>query len=219
MCGRFTLYTDPEVIGRRFGLAPPDGFRARYNIAPSQSLLAVRQAREGREFARLHWGLVPFWAKSEKTGYSMINARAETLADKPAFRAAYRHRRCLIPADGFYEWTPGPDGKQPHYIRMGDGEVFALAGLWEHWEGEGRVLESCTIIVTQANQLMAPIHDRMPVIIHPDDYARWLDTDHFDAEALAALLAPYPGREMVAFPVSRHVNSPKHDDASCIVAR
>ena len=219
MCGRFTLYTDPEAVGRQFGLAPPDGLGARYNIAPSQSLLAVRQTRQGREFARFRWGLVPFWAKSDKIGYRMINARAETVAAKPAFRAAYRHRRCLIPADGFYEWAPGPDGKQPYYIRMKDGEVFALAGLWERWEGEGGVLESCTLIVTQANPLMAPIHDRMPVILHQDDYTRWLDTGHVDPEALAALLKPYPGRELVAFPVSTHVNSPKHDDASCIVAR
>ena len=216
MCGRYTLHTSPERLGQVFGAQAPAELRPRYNIAPSQSVLAVRKSAEGREYSLLRWGLVPFWAETEKTGYNMINARAETVAQKPAFRAAYRHRRCLIPADGFYEWKPAESGKQPYHIRMRDSDVFAFAGLWERWEGEDKVLESCTIIVTEANDLMKPIHERMPVILNAEDYETWLDTDRFDAGPLGSLLKPYPADGMQAYPVGKQVNSPKRDDEDCI---
>lgn len=171
----------------------------------------------GRELTLLHWGLVPFWSKDKKIGYRTINARAETVASKPTFRAAFRHRRCLIPADGFYEWQTQPGGKQPYYITLQEQGLFAFAGLWEQWRGDNdEVLESCTLIVTEANALMQPIHHRMPVILDPKDYDTWLDPANAAKREPAALLKPYPAQRMAAYPVSREVNNPKHTDASCI---
>lgn len=171
MCGRFTLRTPAKHIAEIFGLSDVFDLPHQYNIAPSQDVAAVRLNREGkkRELAMLHWGLVPFWAKDPKIGYRTINARAETLATKPSFRNAFKKRRCLIVADGFYEWQKTNGKKQPFLIHMKDDRPFAFAGLWEHWKGDDEVIESCTIIVTEANDLMKPIHDRMPVILSPDD--------------------------------------------------
>ena len=217
MCGRYTLHTSPEQLAMHFQVPPPVALAPRFNIAPAQPVPAVRQGVTGRELLMLRWGLVPAWAREEKTGYRMINARAETVAVKPAFRTAFQQRRCLLPADGFYEWRPGPKGKQPYYITLQDGGLFAFAGLWEHWEGEdGHTVESCTLIVTTANPLVRAIHDRMPVILDEQDYACWLDTRHFNAARLEALLKPYPAERMQAWPVSPRVNSPKYSDADCI---
>ena len=220
MCGRYCLTTAPEAIRRLCKVTSPlPNLPARYNIAPTQDVTVVRPAKEGqgRELALLRWGLVPRWADSPKIGYRMINARAETVATKPAFRAAFRARRCLIPADGFYEWRKEGTQKQPYRIGRQDGEVFALAGLWEHWQGpDGEVIDSCTIIVTAANDLLRPIHDRMPVILDPADFDVWLEGGPEAANAAAALLRPYPSGALAAYPVSTRVNSPKNDDAGLI---
>lgn len=219
MCGRYTLHTSLEQIIDHFHLQQAPEITPRFNIAPSQAVPAVRGDPARRELVMLRWGLIPSWAKEEKTGYSMINARAETVAAKPAFRGAFRHRRCLIPADGFYEWKLAADNKkQPYYLRRRDGKIFAFAGLWEHWEGErGQCIDSCTIIVTEANEAVRSIHERMPVILDPADYEAWLNPDHRDTSTLAALLKPSPPEEMEAFPVSRRVNRPTNDDSACIM--
>jgi putative SOS response-associated peptidase YedK len=217
MCGRYSLSASPETIRDHFGLHALPALEPRYNIAPTQVVPVIRAGEEGRELALLHWGLIPAWAKDEKTGYRMINARAETVAEKPAFRNAVRHRRCLVPADGFYEWRTTARGKQPYHVRRRDGALFAFAGLWEHWQDEhGRTIESFTILVTDANALLRPIHDRMPAIIEPADYERWLSRALRDPQALAPLLQPYPAVRLQAVPVSTRVNTPRHDDPDCI---
>jgi putative SOS response-associated peptidase YedK len=218
MCGRYTLHTSPARLAEHFQVPLLVALAPRFNIAPAQTVPAVCQGGAGRELVMLYWGLVPYWAKAARTGYRLINARAETVAVKPAFRAAFRQRRCLIPADGFYEWRPGPKARQPYYITLNDGQLFAFAGLWEHWEGEdGQKIESCTLIVTAANTLVQAIHERMPVILAPEDYAIWLDNNScYNTARLEALLKPYPAEQMQAWPVSTRVNSPKHTDASCI---
>ena len=216
MCGRFVLHTPPASLAGYFDIDAIPDLAASYNIAPSQPVAAVRMPGQHRELVLLRWGLVPSWAKEAKTNYSMINARAETVAEKPAYRTAFRQRRCLIPADGFYEWRQTPDGKQPYYICMQQDGVFALAGLWEHWEKQDEVVESCTIIVTEANDTIRPVHDRMPVIIQPSDFDRWLDPESRDADAMKALLQPWPANEMTIYPVSKAANSPANNDARCI---
>lgn len=225
MCGRYTLKAPKAQILERFGIArdlTPKTLFQRYNIAPSQPVAAVRIARDGvRELVPLRWGLIPHWAKEAKTDYSTINARAESVATKPAFRDAFRRRRCLIPADGFYEWQvrPGSKLKQPWYVTLRDGEPFAFAGLWERWEPRpglaGEAVESCTILVTDANELVRPIHDRMPVMLDPADYETWLRPTH-DLSALHALLKPYPAQAMTAWKISTRVNNPRNDDPACL---
>jgi putative SOS response-associated peptidase YedK len=185
---------------------------SRYNVAPTQPVLAARNGAGGkRELLTLQWGLIPFWAKDPKIGYSTINARADTVATKPAFRQPFRKRRCLIAADGFYEWKRTENRKQPYYIRLRQSDPFAFAGLWEHWEREGHTIESCTIIVTQANTLIATIHDRMPAILSPADYDTWLNPKVEDTQTLSPLLRPYPADSMVAVPVGLAVNNPRND--------
>ena len=219
MCGRFALARDPKQLARYFGAALPPDLPPRYNVAPSQNIPILRQEEEGRHFVMAHWGLVPSWAKDSKVGgYSTINARAETVATKPAFRAAFRQRRGIIPADGFYEWQALPNAKtkQPWFITLKNDEPLAFAGLWEDWTSpEGEVLESCCIIVTTANDLMRPIHDRMPVILDPSNWETWLDPTNKDQTTLLALLQPYPAKAMMAWPVSTHVNNPRHDAPDC----
>lgn len=219
MCGRFALYSPPSTLARRFETDTVPGMEARYNIAPSQSVFIVRDEGDKRRFALAHWGLIPFWAKDAKIGYSMINARAETVAEKPAFRTAFKQRRCLIPADGFYEWQvlQASKTKQPWFISLKNRDPMAFAGLWERWKSpEGREVESCSIIVTSANDLMQPIHERMPVILAPEDWGTWLAPHVTDSKTLQNLLQPYPGEEMAAWPVSTKVNSPKNDSEECI---
>jgi putative SOS response-associated peptidase YedK len=219
MCGRFTLFEPDQVLAREFGVSgfPPNS--PRYNIAPSQPVAAVRAgpAGRGRELALLRWGLIPSWAKDPAIGNRLINARAETAREKPSFRSAFKRHRCLIPASGFYEWQRRERGKQPHYIRRRDGKVFAFAGLWDRWESpDGDGIETCTILTTAANAVLAPIHDRMPVILPPAEYARWLDPSLQDPDSLASLLAPFPPEDLLAFPVSPRVNAPAVDDEGCI---
>jgi putative SOS response-associated peptidase YedK len=217
MCGRYRLSARHlDGMERWLRTAFPE-FAPRYNIAPSQEVPVVRTGEQGYELAMLRWGLVPYWAKDPRTGYRMINARAETLAAKPAFRSAFSRRRCLIPADGFYEWKQTDGGKQPYDIRMKDGGPFAFAGLWERWRSAaGESVESCSIIVTEANELVRPIHDRMPVILAPESYALWLDPEVTKAEPLQTLLRPYAAERMTASPVSVRVNSPKIDEAALL---
>ena len=224
MCGRFYLDVPRDTFLSHYQLVdasilPP----RRYNIAPSQDILAVRSIDGGeRTVDPLHWGLIPSWSKDENPQYSMINARADTVDSKPAYRAAFKKRRCLIPVSGFYEWQPQNHYKQPYVITMNDQEkglnnLFSLAGLWEHWESkEGKVIESCTIVVTDANAVLRPIHDRMPVIIDPKDYNTWLDPENHDTAGLKALLKPYPASYMKAYPVSRRMNDPSYEEIDCI---
>jgi putative SOS response-associated peptidase YedK len=223
MCGRFTLRAPASVVAEQFSVFEVQPWKARYNIAPSQPVAAVRlapggaKAGPGRELAWLRWGLIPGWADDPKIGNRLINARAETAARLPAFRAAFRQRRCLIVADGFYEWQRAGKRKVPHLIRMRDDRPFGFAGLWEAWEGpDHSAVQSCTVLTTEANELVRPIHDRMPVIVAPQDYERWLDTAAGGLEGLAPLLRPYPSQQMTAFAVSPLVNSPANDEPGCV---
>lgn len=218
MCGRFNLRTPASELARLFGLIRAAELRPRYNIAPMQMVAAIRQADDGRELTLLQWGLIPSWADDPKIGNRLINARAETVASKPAFRSAFKHRRCLIPADGFYEWKQTGRGvKQPFHIARRDGMPLALAGLWERWhQGDAAAIESCTIITTDANESLRELHDRMPVIIEPGDYARWLDPHEQPAEALLPLLAPCAPQVLEFYPVSRVVNNPRYDGPDCL---
>jgi putative SOS response-associated peptidase YedK len=190
----------------------------RYNIAPTQTVAAVRAPAnlDQRELAYLRWGLIPSWADDPAIGNRLINARAETAPDKPAFRSAFRHRRCLVLADGFYEWQKLGSKKQPFYFRLRDGKPFALAGLWEHWEGGDKLLETCTLLTTQANNVLRPVHERMPVILPPDAYERWLDPAVQKPDQLTPLLRPYPAEAMAGYPVNPTVNNPRNDNPRCI---
>lgn len=216
MCGRYVLKADAEEIEKEFAAARPETeiTGARFNIAPSQMIAAVRQFDSERVVNALKWGLIPGWAKDEKIGNRMINARAETLLEKPSFRNAFKARRCLIPASGFYEWKRLGDkeGKQPFYFYLKEKPVFGFAGLWETWTNEtGEKLESCTIITTEANAVLAPVHDRMPVIVQPEDYELWLNPKEMDTDELQKILKPFPAKEMQSHAVSRQVNSPNFD--------
>jgi putative SOS response-associated peptidase YedK len=216
MCGRYTLSSQRlTTIEARLGQSFPE-LQARYNITPSQLVPAVRWANGRYELASLKWGLLPAWAKEAKFSYSTINARAETVDAKPAFRTAFRRQRCLIPADGFYEWVEIAGRKQPYYIQLKGHEVFAFAGLWEHWSGpEGEAIESCTIIVTDANQAIRPIHDRMRVILPPASYSEWLAPDT-RMDVLKQLLKPCDSEAVELYPVSQKVNSPRNDGPDLI---
>ena len=219
MCGRYLLNTDLNALQLRFKFVNTEvEITPRYNIAPSQPVAAVRAGEGGaRELTLLQWGLIPSWAKDPAIGSRMINARAETAAEKPSFRAAMKRRRCLIPASGFYEWARVGAAKQPFFIRMKEGRPFALAGLWEQWCGEdGSELETCAILTTSPNEMTAKIHPRMPVIIAPGDYGRWMDPANEKPGTLEPLLRPYPAGEMEAHTVSRHVNNPRNDEPACI---
>lgn len=214
MCGRYALTSPPAVIAERFGLAWARDVEPHYNIAPGQMIPVVRETAAGRELALLRWGLIPSWAKDASIGTRLINARGETLGDKPAFRNAYRHRHCLVPADAFYEWQPVAGRKQPYCIRLRDQTVFGMAGLWEHWVApDGQVVESCTIVTIDANALVGQLHDRMPLILTPGDYDAWLGAGTTEAELPHAVAA----EEMVAYPVSPLVSNARNDDPACLV--
>ena len=219
MCGRFTQSASPEVVAQQFALVEPPLFTPRYNIAPSQPIAAIRIAPDTtrRELVMLRWGLIPSWAKDPKIGNQCINAKAETVAEKPSFRSAFKKRRCLVIATGFYEWQVQGRTKQPMWIGLRSQRSFAFAGLWEHWKpAEGELLETCTIITTEPNDLMAPIHNRMPVILAPTAYDQWLDPTFQQVEPLHALLRPYPSEELTAYPVSTMVNNTRHDVPQCL---
>ena len=215
MCGRYELHSHPATIALAFGLADPPDVHPRYNIAPMTDVGIVRVNAEGaREFVRVRWGLVPRWAKDTAIGNKMINARGETIADKPSFQMAYRRHRCLLPADGFYEWRRSGATRQPMRIARADGQPFAMAGLFERWlSPDGEVLDTCTIVTTAANDLLLPVHDRMPMIVAPRDYARWLDPANAE---VADLIAPYPSAEIAYYPVSTRVNNVRNDEATLI---
>ena len=217
MCGRFVLHTPANQLSDRFGPFPGVELSPRYNITPSQPVAAVRADADGkRTLTLLTWGLIPPWAKGEKPDFRMINARAETAHERPAFRGPFARRRCLIPADGFYEWSDAGGGKRPFYIHGRDGNPLALAGLWEQWLGPDRVVDSCTILTTGANSTVAPIHERMPVILAPDAQAPWLDPTLTETTALSHLLGPAPDGLLTAHPVSRRVNAPANEGPDLI---
>lgn len=224
MCGRFTLWAsqlDLEILFQvlRFATPVPS---PRYNIPPTSSVPVITLTDDQRVLDTKRWGLIPSWAKDHKIGYRTINARSETLATKPAFRAAFQRRRCLIPASGYYEWLAGTQPKQPYHIQMQDGAPFAFAGLWETWRGPPTQplespLSTFTIITTDANDLTAEVHDRMPVILSPDDYSVWLNPTS-DADALSELLAPFPSEAMTVHAVSRFVNKVGNEGPECVKA-
>ncbi|WP_017318816.1 SOS response-associated peptidase [Mastigocladopsis repens] len=219
MCGRFTLSQTPEAISQTFQIEKVPDLEPQYNIAPTQMVTAVLCNPESahREFQKLRWGLIPSWAKDPGMGAKLFNARAETVAEKPAFRSAFKRRRCLVVADGFYEWQHQEGKKQPFYFCLQNGKPFGFAGLWEQWQSPaGEEIASCTILTTQANELLQPIHERMPVILQQQDYDVWLDPQVQTPERLQQLLYPYPSEAMTAYPVSTVVNSPKHNSPDCI---
>ena len=211
MCGRFTLTINIKTVAEKFGVEPTLEAAPRYNVAPTQNVVSI--LRNGSaHLAELRWGLIPSWAKDESVGSRMINARAESLTEKPSFKGLLRSKRCLIIADGFYEWKQENGFKTPMYITMKDHEPFAFAGLWDSWKSpDGQQLRTCTIITTEPNEVVAPIHDRMPAILLPEALDAWLDTSVKDEHLLTHWLAPYPSDEMTARAVSRLVNDPKHD--------
>ena len=220
MCGRFTLAISPEQLREAFPwLEATHAPAARYNIAPSQPLAVVPNDGKDR-LDYFVWGLVPSWAKDPKIGYRMINARAETVAEKPSFRAAFRRRRCLILANGFYEWkaTPGSKQKTPYYIQLKSKSPFAFAGLWENWfDPDGSQVLSCAIITTNPNSMMAEIHNRMPVILPQNAYKTWLTPGDSPSNEMLPLLKSYPAEEMEAYPVSTLVNNPANDTPECVL--
>lgn len=209
MCGRFIQAASGAALTQQLGLMLPTDYSPRYNVVPSQAVLGIRATGEGVcEAVWLRWGLIPSWSAEPRVKYSTINARAETVAEKPTYRQAFRQRRCLIPADGFYEWRKVGDRKQPYWIGMADQSPFVFAGLWEHWERDGETVESCTILVTQANERIREIHDRMPVILDPADYDQWLNPAVRDPTEVLALLRSYPTDRMALWPVGSAVNRP-----------
>jgi putative SOS response-associated peptidase YedK len=216
MCGRYTLSTSIDKLAEEFDLSGslPD-LQSSYNVAPTQEVPAVMEGNGGRRLEMLRWGLIPSWADDPGIGNRMINARSETVAEKPSFRRAFKERRCLIPADGFYEWQKTNGSKQPFYFRMKDWRPFAFAGLWESWYGDGEI-RSCTILTTAANNLVGEIHPRMPVILPHEVYDLWLDSTVQDRDQLLSLLAPYPTEDMEAHPVSRRVNNPSNNEPQCV---
>ncbi len=216
MCGRYELHTHPAALALAFGLPFPPDIHPRYNIAPMQDVPVIRNSADGvRELAQMRWGLVPRWAKDPSIGARMINARGETVAEKTAFRKSFERHRCLIPADGFYEWQAQARGrKQPMRVARRDGAPFAFAGLSERWlSAAGEVVDSCTIVTTAANTLLRPLHERMPVIVPPDEYARWLDNTGEPPRDLIAAIDP---DVLTVHPVSMRVNAVRNDDASLI---
>ena len=213
MCGRFTSLLSPELLENTFGVQAPPDISPRYNIAPTQQVWIIREAATGGRFlSSVRWGLVPHWAKDLSIGSRMINARCETVHEKPAFRQAIRSRRCIVPASGLFEWATTPTGKIPHYVTMRDGSPLAFAGIWDSWKTpEGETLETCAILTTAANSLMAPIHDRIPVILHPTEFDHWLDRSLNNPEKLQRLYQPYPAELLQEWEVSTVVNNASHE--------
>ena len=219
MCGRFALIEPVEALVDYFDLPSAPEVKARYNIAPSQNIWGIRQnSKDGlREAIRFRWGLIPSWAKDSSLGLKMINARSETVAEKPAFRSAFKRRRCLIPASGFYEWKKTKEGKRPYFIYPSAGGIFAFGGIWESWhDPEDGDLESCSILTTSANSTIAEVHDRMPVVLNPDHFETWLNPKIQMESALQPLLRPAPESWFQMRPVSTRVNNAKHEGPDCL---
>jgi putative SOS response-associated peptidase YedK len=218
MCGRFMLVDNAEVIAQVLGFPFNETLSVRYNISPSQNILVARHNEQDQgEFALLKWGLIPSWVKDVNKAHKPINAKAETINERPYFRVAFKKRRCLIPTNGFYEWKPEGKIKQPFLIHRPGNELFFFAGLWEYWVShDGEVIESATIVTTNANQTVAPIHCRMPVILSKKDYEPWLDINNTDSEFLLSMLLPAPNEMLEALKVSTLVNSPKNDNPHCV---
>lgn len=219
MCGRFSQGTPADILAQLFQLADIPSWTPRYNIAPTQLVptVVVTSEHPSRQFRAWRWGLIPSWAKDPSIGSRMINAQAETASTKPAFRAAFRRRRCLMLADGFYEWQQLGRRKQPFHVRMRDGSPFAFAGLWEHWKGpDGEAIDSCTLLTTEPNDLIRTFHHRMPVILDPQAYDLWLDPSIQEPDRLHPLLRPYTSEELAAYPISTRVNNPANDTPDCI---
>ncbi len=213
MCGRYTLTSSPEALRALFLYGEQPNFPPRYNIAPSQPIAIVRLVDGQRQFALVRWGLLPSWVKDPKTFSLLINARGESVAEKPAFRAAMKRRRCLIPADGFYEWQAAGDRKRPFYVHAKSGEPLAFAGLWETWTGpNGEALDTAAIVTTRANKTLAPIYERMPVIVPPEAFDLWLNAGEVDAATAAALIAPAPDGLLEAYEISTAVNRTANDN-------
>lgn len=230
MCGRYAIVIlDSELLAAFGVFERPDflaGWKPRYNVAPTQSAPVIRAAESASDepanrIDLLHWGLIPSWAKDPSMGARMINARSESAAEKPAFRSAFKRRRCIVPATGFYEWKKTGSAKQPFFIHRADDEAIAFAGLWESWEDKGRnnglgLVESFTILTCEPNDDLRELHDRMPVILPRDRHEAWLDPENDDADELQAMLRPLDDGVLDMYPVSRHVNSPKHTDSKCL---
>jgi putative SOS response-associated peptidase YedK len=219
MCGRYAITSAPEALRALFAYAEQQNFPARYNIAPTQPIPIVRLTEGKREFALVRWGFLPSWVKDPNAFALIFNARGESVSDKPAFRAAMKRRRCLIPADGFYEWQASGKGpKQPFYIHAKSGQPMAFAGLWETWEGpNGEEVDTAAIVTTRANRTLAPLHDRMPVIIAPDAFDLWLNCGQVDARTAEALIGPAPDDLLEAYPVSTAINRTANDNAALIL--
>ena len=218
MCGRYRLTRSQRQLQEHFDAYGEVEVSPRYNIAPSQPVVTIRQdaAKPVRRLATMRWGLIPSWAKDTSMAFKTINARAETVATTPSFRDPFKSQRCLIPADGFYEWQRNGKTKQPYCFEVNDGELFAFAGLWDRWRGsQGDVIESCTIVTTTPNSLLADVHDRMPVILNPDDYDLWLDPGFRDLASVSEMLRPFDAGLMRRYPVSTRVNRVLNDDADC----
>lgn len=221
MCGRFVLESAPEQLMKVYRLSSPPDISPRYNISPSQKVAVVRQHNSGdRELSLLQWGLIPSWSKDPTIGYKMINARSETVHEKPSFKQAFHSRRCIIPASGFYEWEKSGKDKIPHYIHLREGNVMSLAGLWERWKSpDGVELQTCTILTTSANSLIKKLHDRMPVILHSEEFDLWLNKDVDDVKQLSELFHPYPSDQLTEYVVDKEVNSPRKDSPECIIPK
>lgn len=218
MCGRFSLSVSLELLEQAFEVTGLSGHAPRYNIAPSQPVAVIRRLAPGsaRRWDMLSWGLLPSWAKDAKASRP-INARADTVAEKPTFRAAFRQRRCLVPADAFFEWQTQGSQKQPYCFRMADRGLFALGGLWERWQGpDEQIIETFSLLTTEPNELVATVHDRMPVIVRPADYERWLDPALGEPAAIMGMIGPFPARAMIAYPVDPRVGSPSFDAPECL---
>lgn len=219
MCGRCTLRSSPQAIIKAFQLADLPPLSRRYNIAPTQQVLTIRLQDGKRQASFLRWGLIPSWADHPSIGNRMINARAEGIADKPSFRSAFKRGRCLVVADGFYEWQTTLKAKQPYYFRPKNDQPFRFAGLAEHWHRGDQTIDSCTIITTDATGFLADLHARTPVILQPEDYDLWLDPEFEGKEKLLSLLRPQPADQMMAYPVSTLVNRPRNESPECIEPR
>lgn len=218
MCNRYRLTHSERYLAERLQASGEFDDAPRYNIAPTQPVLTVRRehGQKVRRFSTMRWGLIPHWAKDESIGDRTLNARSETVTKLPAFRDAILTKRCLIPTDGFYEWRPMGRVKQPYCFEVGEGDVFALAGLWDRWESpEGDIIDSCTVLTTTPNSLVADMHDRMPVIVSPEKYEIWLDPDVIDFDAIKDILQPYDAEKMRRYPVSTKLNNSKNEGAEC----